>query len=41
MIKWLRDGEAISLRPADLRGAARLVIEGGTPGWVEKFDRQP
>jgi hypothetical protein len=41
LMTWSRDGEAISLRPADLRGAARLIIEGGTPGWVEKFDRHP
>lgn len=41
LMKWSRDGESITLGQPDLRRAARLVIDGKTPGWVEKFDRHP
>ncbi len=39
LLKWSREAAAIALQPADLRRAARLVIDNSTPGWVEKFDR--
>jgi hypothetical protein len=41
LMKWSRDDASITLQQADLRRAAHLVIDGKTPGWVEKFDRRP